>query len=80
MAARKSSEKRAWEILEALKSQVIEILWNDDRHGYNNDHLLIPWIQEEAEYAIENLNLPPERETYFLHKLEQIVGEYMEEI
>ena len=80
MAARRSSEKQAWEILESLKSQVIEILWNDDRRGYNNDHLLIPWIQEEAEYAIQRLHLPAEREYYFLWKIEQIIGEYMEEI
>jgi len=79
MVARKSSEKQAWDILECLKTQVIDILWNDDRQGYNNDHLLIPWIQEEAEYAITRLHLSAERESYFIRKIEQIIGEYMEE-
>jgi len=80
MAARKSSEKHAWEILESLKTQVIDILWNDDRLEYNNDHLLIPWIQEEAEYAIKRLNLPDDKKNYFIWKIEQIIGEYMEKI
>lgn len=79
MAATKSSDKQAWEIIESLKKQVIDILWNDDRHGYNNDHLLIPWIQEEAEYAIQRLNLPADRKNYFIWKIEQIIGEYMEQ-
>lgn len=79
VAAKQSKEKRAWEILEQLKSQVAEILWNDDRHGYNNDHMILPWIQEDTEYAIKRLGLPPEREAYFLQKLKQIVGEYIEE-
>lgn len=80
MAARKSSEKHAWEILESLKTQVIDILWNDERLGYNNDHLLIPWIQEEAEYAIKRLNLSDDKKNYFIWKIEQIIGEYMEQI
>lgn len=79
VAAKYSKEKRAWEILEQLKSQVAEILWNDDRHGYNNDHMILPWIQEDTEYAIKRLKLSPEREAYFLQKLKQIIGEYIEE-
>lgn len=79
MVVRKSNEKQAWDILENLKTQVIEILWNDDLQCYNNDHQLIPWIQEEAEYAIKRLNLSAERESYFIRKIELIIGEYMEE-
>ena len=79
MVAKKASEKQAWHIVERLKSQVIEILWNDDRQGYNNDHLLIPWIQEDAEYAIKRLHLPADKESYFIRKIEQVIGEYMEQ-
>lgn len=79
VSAKQTKEKRAWEILEKLKSQVAEILWNDDRHGYNSDHMILPWIQEETEYAIKGLNLPPDREAYFLQKLKQVIGEYIEE-
>ncbi len=79
VAAKQTKEKRAWQILEQLKSQVAEILWNDNRHGYNSDHMILPWIQEDTEYAIKRLNLPPDRETYFLQKLKQIIGEYIEE-
>ncbi len=66
-------------ILEKLKSRLINILWQDSQFRYNNDHLLIPWLQEEAEYAIKSLNLPENEEKYYLIKIEQIMGEYMEE-
>jgi hypothetical protein len=80
MASKKSSEQKAWEILDTLKHQVIEILWNDNRHEYTNEHILLPWIQEEAGYAIKRLKLPPEREAYFIEKIDHIIGEYMEEV
>ncbi|MCF8335522.1 MAG: hypothetical protein K9H65_02860 [Bacteroidales bacterium] len=70
---------RAWNILEKLKTRLINILWDDNPLGYNNEHMLIPWLQEEAEYAIKELKLPEKDENYFLIKIEQIVGEYMEE-
>jgi len=80
MAPKKSDKQKAWEILDTLKQQVIEILWNDSRHEYTNEHLLIPWIQEETEYAIKKLNLSPEEESHFIQKIEHIVGEYTEEV
>jgi hypothetical protein len=70
----------AWEILDELKANLMEILWTDDQFNYNNEHFMIPLIQEDAEYRIKNLNLPEDKEFYFLNKIEQIVGEYMEEI
>ena len=71
--------EKAWNILEKLKSRLINILWNDSQFGYNNEHMLIPWLQEEAEYAIKKLNLSEKDEKYFMTKIEQIIGEYMEE-
>ena len=70
----------AWVILDELKANLMDIVWTDDQFNYNNEHFLIPLIQEDAEYRIEKLHLPEEEKRYFLNKIEQIVGEYMEEI
>jgi hypothetical protein len=70
---------QARNILEQLKSRLIDILWNDSQFRYNNDHIIIPWLQEDAEYAIKSLSLPEDEEKYYLLKIEQIIGEYMEE-
>jgi len=75
----KEKINQAWKILEKLKTRVINILWDDSQFGYNNEHMLIPWLQEEAEYAIKKLKLPEKDEQYFMIKIEQIIGEYMEE-
>jgi len=72
--------RMAWEILEELRSHLMDILWSDDKFDYNNEHFMIPWIHEEAEYKIRRLNLSKTEEKYFIIKIEQIVGEYMEEI
>jgi len=72
--------KEAWNILEELKSNIMEILWTDDQFNYNNEHFMIPLIQEDAEYRIKKLYLSKDDEFYFMTKIEQIVGEYMEEI
>lgn len=75
----KVKRARAWNILEKLKTRIINILWNDSPFAYNNEHMLIPWLREEAEYAIKELKLPEKEEHYFLIKIEQIIGEYTEE-
>ncbi|MGM0531964.1 MAG: hypothetical protein ACQER7_11500 [Bacteroidota bacterium] len=74
-----AKKHQAENILETLKSRLINILWDDSQLGYNNEHMLIPWLQQEAEYAIKKLKLPEKDERYFLIKIEQIIGEYMEE-
>jgi hypothetical protein len=71
---------KAWNILDELKSNIMDILWTDDQFNYNNEHFMIPLIQEDAEYRIKKLNLLKDDEFYFMTKIEQIVGEYMEEI
>ena len=80
MAPTRSSEKEAWRVLSDLKTKVIHILWNDIYHRYNNDHLLIPWMQEEAEYAIRKMDLPGERKEFFIQKIGHVIGEYSEEM
>jgi hypothetical protein len=75
-----SKQHKAEIIIENLKTKIINTLWEDNRFGYNNGYLIIPWLQEEAEYAIKKLHLPEKEEQQFLIKIERIVGEYMEEI
>lgn len=75
----KIKRARAWNILEKLKTRIINILWNDSPFGYNNERMLIPWLREEAEHAIKELKSPEKEEQYFLIKIEQIIGEYTEE-
>jgi hypothetical protein len=76
---KKQLQSQAQSILENLKLRIAHVLWNDNKFSYNNEHFIIPWIQEEAEYAIKNLHLPKNEEKYYLIKLEQILGEYLEE-
>ena len=74
-----AKKHQARNILETLKLRLINILWNNSQLGYNNEHMLIPWLQQEAEYAIKELKLPEEDEQYYLIRIEQIIGEYIEE-
>lgn len=76
---KKQLHQQAESILENLKLRMAHILWDDNRNNYNNEHYIIPWIQEEAEYAIKNLHLSKNEEKYYLIKLERIMGEYLEE-
>jgi uncharacterized coiled-coil DUF342 family protein len=78
MAIHESQRNKAHEVLENLKSRISNILWDDHSFGYNHEHMLIPWIQEEAEYAIQELGLPKSDEEYFIKKIEQLIGEYRE--
>ncbi len=75
----KESARQAKSILENLKYRMTKILWDDSKFTYNNEHSIIPWIQEEAEYEIKHLHLPENEEKYYLQKVEQIMGEYLEE-
>ncbi len=79
MMTNTTPEQAARSILDRLKSQMLDVLWNDSQYVYNNAHMLLPWIQEEAEYAIEALNLPVDRESWYFEKIKQILGEFSEE-
>ncbi|MFO8235202.1 MAG: hypothetical protein R6U04_07355 [Bacteroidales bacterium] len=71
--------QQAWQILDELKSRIIKVLWEDDKYKYNTEHFILPWLQEDAEYAIKKLPLNEKDEEYYLYKVEQIMGEYLEE-
>ena len=70
---------KAESILESLKSRMAQVLWNDSMYTYNNEHSILPWIQEDAEYEIKHLHLSKNEEKYYLMKIEHIMGEYLEE-
>ena len=70
--------QKARQILETLKTRIINLLWDDSNLDFNSEYLLIPWIREEAEYAIKELNLSADDEQYFIIKIDHIIGEYDE--
>ena len=61
-----------------LKNVLLETMWGDQRYQYNNQKLTIPWLHEDYQYQIKKLNLHPDKESYYLDKIEQIIGEYAE--
>jgi hypothetical protein len=61
-----------------LKNILLETMWGDQRYQYNNQKLVIPWLHEDYQYQIKKLGLPLEKETFFIDKIERIIGEYAE--
>ncbi len=79
MKEKEKSIRKAWSVISNLKAQLLDVLWEENQFGYNSEHYLIPWIQEEAEYAIKEIGLSKEDENFFLMKIEHTVGEYFED-
>lgn len=67
-------------ILQKLKKEVLHIIGETEIHEYCSNRLVLPWLEEDAEYAIKKLHLPTDKEKYYLRKLYRIFGEYSEEI
>ena len=67
-------------ILEMLKESLVEILWDDEKDQYNGSRHLIPWMQEDAEYAIKNIKLNEEDEIHYLKLIQRVVGEYTNDV
>ena len=65
-------------ITEELKDNMMNICWDDDPMEYCSSRSLIPWLQEEAEYKIMHLELKSKDQSYFLRKIDNLVGEYAE--
>lgn len=72
--------KEAQKILDSLKESLTDILWEDPKEMYNSSRCLIPWMQEDAEYAIKKLSLNKENETHCLKLVQRIVGEYTDDV
>ena len=63
-------------ILEKLKEILSETLWESDPNLYSSDRMLLPWIEEDAEYKIKKLKLKKNDEIFYLQKLHNLFGEY----
>jgi hypothetical protein len=72
--------KVADKILEDLKSEVVEVLWNSNVGDFYCEKFLFPFFQEEAEYSIKKLNLSEKQEYFYLERVDRIMGEYSENI
>lgn len=70
--------RQAEYLMEELKKILLEITWGDKRFAYNNQKLVLPWLHEDYRYSIKKLNLPEDKEKYYLEKIELIIGEYAE--
>ncbi len=72
--------KKARKILRNLKEEVLHIITETETNEYCSNRLALPWLEEDAEYAIRKLGLPSEKETFYLKKVYRVLGEYSEEI
>lgn len=68
----------AEQMMDELKSILLEMVWEDQRYSYNNQKLIVPWLHEDYRYALQRLKLPPKQEAFYLDKIERIIGEYAE--
>ncbi len=66
------------EMMEELKAVLIDMVWGNRRHSYNNHQLALPWVHEDYIYQIKRMQLSPKKEAFYLDKIERIVGEYAE--
>lgn len=66
-------------VLSLLKQELLEIMWTDCTDEFNNQRILLPWLQEDATYSIKRLQLSQQKETLYLTKIERIMSEYFEE-
>lgn len=67
-------------ILNILKKELSETLWESDSNLYSNDKMLLPWVEEDAEYKIKKLKLKKDDEIFYLQKLHNLFGEYSDAI
>ena len=70
--------KRAEQIIETLKDELMYILWDTRPDDYGSLRNLLPWAEEETEYLITDLQLRKKDEDFFLNKIHQVMGEYSE--
>lgn len=72
--------KLADKILEDLKDEIMSILWDGESNLAFDEHYLLPFFQEEAEYKILGLNISEKQKNFYLEKVDRIMGEYSENI
>jgi hypothetical protein len=74
----KDKIRRSEQIIENLKDEMMYILWDTSPDDYGSFRNLFPWIEEETEYLILDLQLTKEDEKFFLERVHQVMGEYSE--
>ncbi len=67
-------------ILKNLKRELLHILTESDSAQYCHPKLILPWLEEESEYAIKRLKLTDTDETRYLMKVTRIFGVYSENL
>ncbi|MFO7843310.1 MAG: hypothetical protein R6V16_05820 [Bacteroidales bacterium] len=75
----KSKINSAQTVIDQLKTNILEIFWNEDPFEYCSSRSMLPWIQEEAEYSIKRLHLKKKDQNYYLRKVNNMLGEYCED-
>lgn len=72
--------RRANHILDKLKKELLEVLLQKEKQDYCSDHMMLPWMEEDTEYAIKKLNLREEDQQSYIRKIHNIFGVYSEEM
>jgi hypothetical protein len=67
------------EILKALKEEVLQLITESETKEYCGNRSILPWLEEDTEYALKKLELPKELEKKYLRKVIRILGEYTED-
>lgn len=72
--------RKAEKIIEEIKAELLHIITDTEIHEYCSNRMIIPWIEEESEYAIKRLKLKEEDEKKLIIRLRNTVGVYSENI
>ncbi len=71
---------KAEKLVDTFKDIIIRILWDDPTKQYCNIRTFIPWMEEDALYEIQQLQLKSKDEVHYLNLIKRYVGEYTEDI
>lgn len=72
--------KQADIILNELKQQLLEIIIETGPHEYCSNKFMLPWLEEDTEYAIKKLKLNPKDQKGYIRKIHNTFGVYSEDL
>lgn len=72
--------QKAGEILAKLKDELLYLLSDTENYQYCSSRMLLPWIEEETEYAIKKLQLQKADERKLINKVHETLGVYSQNI
>lgn len=70
----------ARKVLANLKEEVLYILLDTETYQYCSNRMVLPWLEEDAEYAIKKIKLKSKDEQFYIRKIHNILGVYSEDI